>query len=232
MLKIPHIYFTQYTIEDLTGGELLKKFSATEIRRYIDILVIDDEEFTVGKKLQANNFQISYTKDISNVKDVSAYQIILCDIRGVGIQLDSPFEGAFLIKEIKKSYPTKHVIAYTGSNYDASYNNFLRYADEIVKKGLSAEEWIDILDEEIEKCIDPIFQWKKVRTKLLEQGLSLKNVAKLESEYVHAIRTKNFDGFENLANALDAQIGQKGSKFISELLSSVAVSLIMKGIGL
>lgn len=228
MFKIPKIFWSQFVVEDLVGGEVLKRKSALDMRRQIEILVIDDEEFTVGKKLEANNFHLTYKKDISNIKDVSEYQIILCDIRGVGVELDTKYEGAFIIKEIKINYPTKQVVAYTGSNYDASYNDFLRYADEIVKKGLDAEEWIDILDEEIDKCIDPIYQWKKIRFKLLENGASILDVAKLESAYVAAVKKKSFDDFEHLANRMSPQ----GSAFIKDLLSSAAISFILKGVGL
>lgn len=228
MFKVPRLFWTYYVIEDLAGGETLKKGGVLDMRRQIEILVIDDEEFTVGKRLEANNFRLTYKKDIANVKDVSEYQIILCDIRGVGVELDSKYEGAFIIKEIKVNYPTKQVVAYTGSNYDASYNDYLRYADEIVKKGLDAEEWIDILDEEIDKCIDPIYQWKKVRTKLLENGTSILDVAKLESEYVFSVKKRSFDSFEKLAN----QMSPQGSKFIKDLLSSAAISVILKGVGL
>lgn len=63
---------------------------------------------------------------------------------------------------------------------------------------------------------------------MLDQGLSLQEAAKLESAYVKAVRSKNFDGFEKLANKMSPQ----GSKFITELLSSAAISLILKGVGL
>ncbi len=228
MLKLPRIYCTKFIVEDLSGGEILKKIGVLDKRKQIDILIIDDDEFTVGPKLEANNFRLTYKKDVTNIKDVSEYQIVLCDIRGVGLELNSQYEGAFLIKEIKRNYPTKQVVAYTGSNYDAAYNDFLQYADEIVKKGMSAEEWIDILDEEIDKCINPIYQWKKVRAKLLEKGVSLPEVAKLESAYVDAVKRGNFEGFEKLAN----QMSPQGSGFIKELLSSAAISFILKGVGL
>ena len=228
MFKVPKLFWISYVIEDLAGGETLKKKGALDMRRQIEILVIDDEEFTVGKKLEANNFHLTYKKDIGNVKDVSEYQIILCDIRGVGVELDSKYEGAFIIKEIKVNYPTKQVVAYTASNYDASYNDYLRYADEIVKKGLDVEEWIDILDEEINKCVDPMYQWKKVRSKLLENGTSILDVAKLESAYVSAVKKRSFDSFEKLAN----QMSPQGSQFIKDLLSSAAISVVLKGVGL
>lgn len=223
-----HINFTRYTIEDLVGGEKLKKKGALELRKLVDILVIDDDEFTVGAKLEANNFRLTYKKDIENVRDLSEYPIILCDIRGVGTNLSSQYEGAFLIKEIKVNYPTKQVVAYTASQYDPSYNEYLAYADDIRKKDTEFEEWVEILDEEIEKCADPVYQWKRIRTRLLDEGVSLTEVTKLESAYVGAVKNRSFDSFEKLANSMCPQ----STQFIKQLLSSIAIELIIKGIGI
>lgn len=227
-MKFPHISFTRYTIEDLIGGEKLKKKSALELRKFVEILVIDDDEFTVGKRLEANNFRLTYKKDIENIRDVSEYPIILCDIRGVGSSLSSQYEGAFLIKEIKINYPTKQIVAYTASQYDPSYNEYLGYADDIRRKDTEFEEWVEILDEEIEKCVDPVFQWKRIRSRLLDEGVSLTEVTKLESTYVGAVKNRSFENFEKLANSMSPQSNQ----FIKQLLSSIAVEMIMKGIGL
>lgn len=63
MIKVPKVFLSQYVIEDLSGGEVLKKRGALDMRRQIEILVIDDDEFTVGKKLEANNFHLTYKKE-------------------------------------------------------------------------------------------------------------------------------------------------------------------------
>ncbi|MGN0402458.1 MAG: hypothetical protein ACI4HQ_09410, partial [Acetatifactor sp.] len=86
-MKIPEICIIKYRIEDLKLNESVKDEKILDLRKRIDILVIDDEEFTPSIFLSNNNFRLTYKKDIDNVKDVSEYPIILCDIRGVGKQL-------------------------------------------------------------------------------------------------------------------------------------------------
>ena len=224
-MKIPEICFIKYRIDDLKLSESVKDEKMLDLRRRIDILVIDDENFMPSNFLINNNFRLTYKKDVDNVRDVSEYPIILCDIRGVGKRLSDSYEGAFLIKEIKKNYPTKRVIAYTASQYDATYNQYFEYADEVVQKGLALEDWLKLLDEQIEKIIDPIFQWNNLREKLLSKQVATIEVARLESQFVDSYKKKKFDSFEETANKMNSDV--KG--IILEFLSSAAVKMI-KGI--
>ena len=191
-MKWPQIYIISYTLEDLKALENIKDQNVLDLRKMIDILVIDDEEFSPGGFLEKNNFRLTYKKDIDNVKDVSEYPIIMCDIRGVGKHISETYEGAYLIKEIKTSYPEKRVIAYTASQYDASYNKFLNYSDELLTKGTALEDWVTILDNQIHKSVDPIYQWGKLRNQLIDKGSSTIEVAKLESYFVESCKRKDF----------------------------------------
>lgn len=221
-MKIPEICIIKYRIEDLKLSESVKDEKILDLRKRIDILVIDDEEFTPSIFLSNNNFRLTYKKDIDNVKDVSEYPIILCDIRGVGKLLSNSYEGAFLIKEIKRNYPSKRVIAYTASQYDPTYNQYLEYADAMVHKGLGLEDWVNLLDEQIYKTIDPIFQWNNLRMKLLNEHVTTIEVAKLESLFVDSYKKGKFENFEETANGMTGDV--KG--ILLEFLSSAAVKMI------
>lgn len=221
-MKIPELFLIKYKIDDLKLNESVKKERILDLRRRIDVLVIDDQEFSPADFLINNNFRITCRKDVDNVKDVSEYPIILCDIKGVGKKLNSSYEGAFLIKEIKNSYPSKRVIAYTASQYDPTYNQFLEFADATVNKGLDLEDWLTLLDDQIRKTIDPVFQWYNLRQELLNKGVSTIETAKLESVFVSSYKKGEFTSFEKEASKLT--IETKG--IISEFLSSAAVKLI------
>lgn len=224
-MKLPRINVTKYTLEDLKTLESVKREGNLKLRKRIDILVIDDEEFTPGNFLDKNHFSLTYKTDIDNVKDVSEYPIIMCDIRGVGGNLSKQYEGAYLIKEIKQNYPDKRVIAYTASQYDPSYNKYLNYADELLQKGTSLEDWVTILDEQINKAVDPIYQWCVFRNALLNNGVVTIDVAKMESDFVEACKEKDFDSFEKKAQKFNGEV----KNLVVEILSSSAVKLI-KGV--
>lgn len=225
-MKIPQIHIVKYTLEDLKTIENVKEQNILNLRKMIDILVIDDEEFAPGTFLEKNNFRLTYKKDIDNVRDVSEYPIIMCDIRGVGKGISESYEGAYLIKEIKTSYPAKRVIAYTASQYDASYNKYLNYSDELLTKGLALEDWVSILDSQIHKSVDPIFQWSNLRSQLLNKGTSTIDVAKLESAFVESCKRKDFSVLEKNTNKLNSDL--RG--IILEFLSSTTVKLIKGGL--
>ncbi len=193
-MGFPSFFFIKYKLSDLVEVTALQNMTIAELRNKVEILVIDDQDFAAEEYLIKNGFRIVHKRDIDNIRDVSAYAVVLCDIRGVGKNLGSTKEGAFVIKEIKAHYPAKQVIAYTGSSYDPAYNEYMNLADAVISKGISIEDWTALVDEQIQKAVDPIYQWERLRKHLLECGVSTAYVAKLEDKYVRAIKAKKFRG--------------------------------------
>lgn len=213
-----HFAVIRYTIDDITISEMTKKERLNDLRKKTDILIIDDEAFAPQSFLESNNYRFTNKSDIDNIRDVSEYPIVLCDIRGVGQRLSSTYEGAFVIKEIKKNYPEKIVLAYTASQYDPSYNNYLLTADDVLQKNLPTEDWLDALDKYIYMISDPIFQWKKFRNQLLENDVSLLEVAKFENVFVKSYMKGDFKNFKNLSTKLEGNVKSIFTKFVETVL--------------
>jgi len=95
----------------------------------IPILVIDDNEFEYLDHLKTHRFDLTYFDDIQSIESAKEYEIILCDINGVGKRFESKYEGAHVIAELHKKYPFKTIIAYTGYTHDPTFNKFFRMAD-------------------------------------------------------------------------------------------------------
>lgn len=223
--------FNKPEIQDLRNHQGFGEIDVKQLRRNLEILFIDDdEELPVIEILRRLKFNIDHKTDISTLNDVAAYDIILCDIRGVGKEFGSPQEGAYLIKEIKKLFPNKIVIAYTGSTYDPNYNELLTYADNVVTKGTSIDVWTNLLDSEIQKSIDPIEQWTKVRNALLEKNISISIVQDLEAAYVKAIQSKSFDSFEKLAENYNDNDSGAIKLIVVSIMKSILVKLIVGGL--
>lgn len=216
--------FWRKEIEELRSTNLLHEDNTRNLRRRFEILVIDDEEFVQKDNLSSHQFNITLKKDIDTINDVMAYDIILCDIRGVGNVYNSEYEGAYLIKEIKKTFPSKIVIAYTASNYDPSYNTYLELADDVRKKGTLSEDWVEALDNAIKVGLDPIEQWKRVRKELLDNNVSIGKVKKLEDRYVRSVQKKDFVSFQQLTET--GSYGDKVLRVLNGLLNSPLVKLI------
>lgn len=221
-MRLGKLYFINKKISDINGDLVLKETTTVELRKLAEILIIDDNEFVFINALKKHEFNIEAKIDIQSIKDVEAYDIILCDIRGVGKFLCSDFEGAYLIKQIKEKYPTKIVIAYTANDYDATYNKFLSYADAVVSKGMSLEDWSSLLDDKLKESADPVMQWKRIRDALLQAGVDIVRTAEIESKYVKAIQDNSFESLEKMYHKMN----NNESKIIQALLSSVIAKII------
>jgi len=213
-------------IADLTNNNILNDFDITELRKKIEILFVDDENFRIIELLKKHRYNVTYKNDISDLNDALAYDIILCDIRGVGKEFDSPHEGAYLIKELKANYPRKVVIAYSGSTYDTTYTQYFNLADHVMLKDSTIDHWTNVLDSEIKKMVDPVVQWGKIRQELLDKGVSINVVSGLEDEYVSAIMSKNFDSFKNYG----ADRGDATKNVVNSVVKTLLVQLLVEGI--
>lgn len=211
-----------HKIFELNGGAILEEISLSKIKRQTEILVIDDKDFVFLEALRKHEFLIEQKKDLTHLSDAAEYDIILCDIRGVGKFLESDYEGANLIKALKNKYPNKIILAYTANEYDASFQKYLDYADGIIPKGAyGLEEWVTVLEETLRDCADPVKQWERTRKLLLRANVSTIDVAKYESAYVKAIKNGSFESFKKL-------YGKKkhtGANIMIELTSSVIAKL-------
>lgn len=227
-MRIPHIYFIMNKISDLTDYAALNlPKSIAELRKHVNMLVIDDNDFAPEKFLKLNGYQIHHKTDIDNIKDVEPYDIILCDISGIGKKLGYAKEGAFIIREIHANYPNKRIIAYTSYTFDADYNKYFSIADFVAPKDFGTDDWIDVLDEQVRKAIDPVNQWKKIRKYLLENDVSTLMIARIEDKYVAAVNNKNFDKLKSFVDGNDSKL----SSIITDFLSSLCAKLILGSIG-
>lgn len=159
----------------------------TDLRKRYKVAVIDDKPFTPSNYLQRNEYDITYFRDIDRIEQVQGYPLILCDLSGVGVSLNPQMQGAHIIGEIKRSYPEKYVIAYTGEGYSEIYERSIYVADDLLKKDITPGEWVEALDTAIEALSNPSIVWKSARVRLLRAGVTPYQLAVLEDVYVSKV---------------------------------------------
>lgn len=199
-MKIGNWYHLNYQISDLNGEQILKEITLSKLKREVDILIIDDEDFPLLDDLKKHEFNIEYKKDITTLKDVEPYPIVLCDIHGVGKFLGSDKEGAYLVSQIKEKYPSKIVISYTADTTAPSVQKYLHCADNVMAKGTSIEDWAELLNDSVKKIANPVHVWKKLQTDLLKENVSTRDIAFLEDKFVKAIKTGKYESLKKLNN--------------------------------
>ena len=213
------------TITELNGETILQEISVADLKNITNILVVDDQEFDYLKDLQKYDFRIRQKYDLTDLSDVAEYDIILCDIRGVGKFLNSKYDGANLIKQLRVKYPNKIIVAYTAEPYEADFEAFLEFATDIIAKGTyTIEAWVALLEKYVKEIADPVVQWKETRKKLLDANVSTIEIAKYESAYVKAVKRKEYESLKKLySSKKDA-----GSKIMLELISAIITRTIKK----
>ncbi len=194
-------------------------------RGIVPILCIDDEGLPYENILRNHNFNIRVLNDIEDIKATSDYPVVICDIKGIGSKLGSKFEGGHIIEEIKKNYPDKVVIAYTGQQFDARYNKFFSMCDFVLTKDVDSDNWVSILDETISKVVSPIEQWNRIRNYLYAHDVSTRKLFELEQEYIGAIINKDKTKFgkSKTIEGLSSDVRSVLNGFVSSLIFKILI---------
>lgn len=167
--------------------------------------------------------------DLKNTNEVVEYNIVLCDIMGVGRYFDTSIQGASIISEIKNTYPAKVVIAYTGAMLNqAAAKQANKRADAILKKDADIEEWIELLDKYIDQVLNPYIVWNKIRYRLFELDVDTKSILEFEDGFVRSILNSDAKMNAYVESVNSSMIG----KDVKSILLGVMSTALAKGIGL
>ena len=163
--------------------------------------------------------------DIKSVNEVLKYDVVLCDIMGVGKYLDPRLQGASIIAEVRRSFPEKYVIAYTGAALNqvaARQANAL--ADDTLKKDADIEDWIGLLDKYMNASQDPFKVWIRIRSTLIDRGVDTKDVLCLEDAYVRSIKKGDAHFIRLTKQADKLRLRDDVRSIINGIISSIAFS--------
>ncbi|MCF7223699.1 response regulator [Marilutibacter chinensis] len=193
------------------------------------ILVVDDQPFVLKEILASHGFSITYTKDIQSTSLTASYPIIICDIKGVGAHLGGKHEGAHLFREIRRAYPEKYIIAFTGYRYDPTYNEYFKYADISLKKDTDSEAWVNVLDNAVGVMADPTRRWLRLRQYLLEHAnMELWDVLMLEQGFISSIQQRNESKILN--SMVDIQVSPQTSELIKAFATAIFTDILSNGV--
>ncbi len=201
-----------------------------DAKRQVEIAVLDDNPFEPKEALVHHKFLITELgPDIRSLDQVSTYPIIVCDVAGVGRAFGSSLEGAHLVNEIRKAYPDKFLIGYTGLIHSVATTNALTAADKRMAKDESIEAWIRNLEEGMEQVVNPRNRWIRMRRALLERGVELFDVFKLEQAFIKAVRKRKPAVLDNAARQLD--VSQEVKDLIIKFSATAVATLIGAALG-
>jgi hypothetical protein len=208
-----------YTYDDLR--KIQRALTDADLKK-VEILVIDDEKFAYLESMSSRGFHIRPLPDLHDFKAVEPYDVVLCDIKGVGKSFGSEYEGAFVISEIKRRYPHKVVVAYSNQSWDFRYAEKIKGADFRVDKNETPDRWQEILESAQRKVIDPIRKWKDMAKYLIESDVEMAELTKIEEAYMTACIEAKPEQIK------EASGKARVSPEIKEALVSLAASVIFR----
>jgi len=196
----------------------------------VEIAVLDDNPFAPRDALVNHKFRVTELgPDIRTVDHVSNYPIIICDVAGVGRAFGSSLEGAHLVNEIRKAYPDKFLIGYTGQTHSVATTNALTAADRRMAKDESIEAWIQNLEMGINEVMNPRNRWIRMRRALLERDVELLDVLKLEQAFIKSVRHGNPNVLSEKARSLG--VAQEVTELIIRFSATAVATLVGKALG-
>ena len=188
-----YILRKRYTISDLQDPRTA--LNATD-RNLVKILIVDDDVFNHEDRLRRLGFNIQKYDDIESLEAAEAFQVIICDVKGVGKKFGSQIEGAFVLNQLKKAYPMKEYAVYSSSLYNSEMTTALQ-GISIINKDQPSEDWCNDVDSLIRKVTNPKLIWQKIAFKMIENNIPTRVIQKVEHEFVECVRDKagDFTGF-------------------------------------
>lgn len=219
-------YRSVIEIRDHSKGKKAS-MSRMDIRSSVKIAIIDDEKFKAHVNLKTYGYKIQELPDIKSLDDISDFDIVICDLMGVGQNFDKSIGGASIIKEIKDNYPTKYVIAYTGARSNTPEANAAKqFSDDFIKKDDDITKLVGKLDEAIDIASDPYERWLTTRQGLIDLEIDLRKVLELESAYVEAINSNDskFSDIETILRKTD--LGGHAKGIVQSLIASGIWSVV------
>lgn len=161
-------------------------------RELVHMCVIDDEGFSKDELNALKYENVRVFEKFTDLNDYASYNVILCDIKGVGQNIDPQLDGIAVARDIKKYYPQKIVLQYSGqsvNDYDEKFYENMEI-DGFVEKSQSSKQLVDELDKYCSVFWDPVAAWKYIEKNLRKMNIENINIAFFEDLYVRSLEKK------------------------------------------
>jgi len=196
-----------HDVQELNTKTIIDNIDLKKLRMRAKILVVDDDpKCRIHENLRKYGYSnVALERDIARFSDISDYNLILCDINGVGENLSNgkqlKYKGLSVAEEIKKLYPLIKVISYSAekATYEGNYIAE-RIVDDFFDKDEDPTSRNALIDNQIKSCFSPVDAWNNFRMTALVQGASIHEIAELETYFVKCVQKKQEFSTEKVKN--------------------------------
>ncbi|MDW1593611.1 MULTISPECIES: hypothetical protein [unclassified Vibrio] len=161
-------------------------------RNNVRILIIDDMEVPYLKNLRNSHFNVKHVKDIDSFDIVSKYDVIICDIKGVGISLAPREQGIYIINQTSMLYPEKYIIAMSSGIYNMGILKRLDGADKKIIRDTDPSKVLTEVTDAVNIMKSNKERWLRLRNYLIEkEGMDLHDVWEIEQKFIESTIKKD-----------------------------------------
>lgn len=161
-------------------------------RNNIKIAIIDDMEVPYLESLRKSGYNIRHYKDIEDFDMLKAYSVIVCDIKGVGKHFGSKLEGAYIIKEVRKLYPEKYIIAMSSAVYKINVAKVIGVADDKIVRDTDLDRVSNSIDSAVNTMRSNRLRWLRLRDNLMNtHSVDLYDIWLIEQDFIAAMLKKD-----------------------------------------
>lgn len=166
--------------------------------RKIRVAIIDDQPFPWKDALEGRGCRVNYFPDYIKpikqtnqkvkVHDLGSYDIIICDIHGVGSTMFPQVEGIGVIEDLRRKYPLHVIAAYTG-NPGAIYSRLKRQdsLDMVFSRDWQVDDFLLNFDELAKIFRSPRHRWNFVRKRLNYLDIGEEKIESFRKSFVESV---------------------------------------------
>lgn len=210
-----YVYNNLLTIASVEEQRIESKIKIQ--RDQIKVCVIDDEGFDINTLYDLGYKDIRKKIQFENIDEYQEFDVILCDVEGIGVTVDAEKQGLAVAEQIKNVYPEKVILLYSGKNIE-TFGEMPANLDGYLRKQSSMSELANSIEMYYVQSINPVNIWEKTRNQMLENQISTKTVAFLEDrfcksllekgDYLHDITKEDYSYFstENIGKYVDVLV--------------------------
>ncbi len=174
------------SIDDLKNEMIKKRTDLIKNREKIRICVLDNDGFDSQQLKKIGYKNIDVRESFDNINDFSDYNVILCDVDGIGANFNPKKQGIAIAEQIYQSYyPNIQIAIYTGkelNNYEYKEIDGVK----VIKKNIPSSVLTNEIDDICSIFWDPIKAWKSLEKHFHNKGLPNKEIAILEDIFVRS----------------------------------------------
>ncbi len=209
-----------YSLEDISGVNV----HSIEARKKIKIALIDDVCPEYFETLKNNKYQIEHFFDVNSIEELERFDVVVCDIQGVGKNLSTNTQGGlYLMEEVKRLYPLKYIIAIS-SRISLLIDSGIELDNQLTKEDDICDKLKKALEMSVTTLSSSKEQWIRIRNHLLNvEKLDLNTVSNIEQKYIKSL----MDGKEDI---LLQSKEVKSDASTKELFTNLSHSAIWDGI--